>query len=170
VSVSRRTGEGVVPLGAIVTAKNDAGRHPPRGGAAPRTIPRSAGQAHEFVVLTPRICGRYTVNGLLERENVPLYEYQCQKCKAHFEKIQKFSDPPLRRCEKCGGPLEQLLSSPAIQFKGSGWYVTDYARKATSETGKTTPTGETAAKPADGKEKPKTSETSKTPETSSVNK
>lgn len=49
-----------------------------------------------------------------------------------MEKIQKFSDPPLEVCPKCGGSLERLLSSPAIQFKGSGWYVTDYARKSSA--------------------------------------
>jgi putative FmdB family regulatory protein len=63
---------------------------------------------------------------------LPLYEYQCRKCGATIEKIQKFSDPPLETCEKCGGELERLVSSPAIQFKGSGWYVTDYARKSTA--------------------------------------
>ncbi|PYV06002.1 MAG: transcriptional regulator, partial [Acidobacteria bacterium] len=56
---------------------------------------------------------------------MPLYEYRCLKCGARFEKIVKFSDPPLTACEKCGGELEQLLSAPAIQFKGSGWYITD---------------------------------------------
>ena len=65
---------------------------------------------------------------------MPLYEYRCLQCDAHFEKIQKFSDPPIKTCEICGGRLEQLLSSPAIQFKGSGWYITDYARKSSSET------------------------------------
>jgi putative FmdB family regulatory protein len=48
------------------------------------------------------------------------------------EKIRKFSDPPLTTCENCGGELDQLISSPAIQFKGSGWYVTDYARKSSA--------------------------------------
>jgi putative FmdB family regulatory protein len=61
---------------------------------------------------------------------VPLYEYQCKKCKHRFEKIQKFSDAPIKKCPECGGPVEQLLSAPAVQFKGSGWYVTDYARKS----------------------------------------
>jgi len=61
---------------------------------------------------------------------VPLYEYQCKNCKHLFERIRKFSDPPLTECPKCGGEVEQLISSPAIQFKGSGWYVTDYAHKS----------------------------------------
>jgi putative FmdB family regulatory protein len=63
---------------------------------------------------------------------VPLYEYQCKKCKHRFEKIQKFSDPLVKKCPECGGPVEQLLSAPSVQFKGSGWYVTDYARKGSS--------------------------------------
>ncbi len=62
---------------------------------------------------------------------MPLYEYECEACGQRFEKIQKFSDPPLEVCAKCGqGPIHKLLSSPAIQFKGSGWYVTDYAKKS----------------------------------------
>ena len=61
---------------------------------------------------------------------MPLYEYQCTKCKHTFEKIQKFSDPPVSECPKCGGKVEQLLSAPAIQFKGAGWYVNDYAKKS----------------------------------------
>jgi putative FmdB family regulatory protein len=60
---------------------------------------------------------------------VPLYEYQCKKCKHKFEKIQKFSDQPVRKCPECGGPVEKLLHAPAVQFKGTGWYVTDYAGK-----------------------------------------
>lgn len=82
---------------------------------------------------------------------MPLYEYRCEKCGARIEKIQKFSDPPLATCEKCGGKLARLLSAPAIQFKGSGWYVTDYARKSKSgETGKSEGGSENAsvAKPA----------------------
>jgi putative FmdB family regulatory protein len=61
---------------------------------------------------------------------VPLYEYQCQKCRHRFEKIQKFSDAPLKKCPECGGKVEKLISAPAVQFKGSGWYVTDYAKKS----------------------------------------
>ena len=61
---------------------------------------------------------------------MPLYEYECRKCKHRFEQIQKFSDKPVKKCPECGGPVEQLLSAPAVQFKGSGWYVTDYAKKS----------------------------------------
>lgn len=60
---------------------------------------------------------------------MPLYEYQCEACDNRFELIQKFSDPPAEACPVCGGAVRKLLSSPAIQFKGTGWYITDYARK-----------------------------------------
>jgi len=60
---------------------------------------------------------------------MPLYEYQCETCGHRFEVIQKFSDAPLETCPKCGGVVRKLLSSPAFHFKGSGWYITDYARK-----------------------------------------
>ncbi len=59
---------------------------------------------------------------------MPLYEYECQACGHRFEVIQKVFRSPDETCVKCGGPVEKLLSSPAIQFKGSGWYITDYAR------------------------------------------
>lgn len=62
---------------------------------------------------------------------MPLYEYRCLKCGEHFEEIRKFADPPLTEHEHCGGELQKLLSPPAIQFKGTGWYVTDYAKKST---------------------------------------
>lgn len=58
---------------------------------------------------------------------MPLYEYKCQSCGETFEVIQKFSDAPLNVHKQCGGRVERLLSPPALQFKGSGWYVTDYA-------------------------------------------
>ena len=60
---------------------------------------------------------------------MPLYEYECDDCGHRFERIRKFSDPPLTTCPECDGPIRKLLSPPAIQFKGTGWYVTDYARK-----------------------------------------
>ena len=66
---------------------------------------------------------------------MPLYEYQCQKCGHRFERIQRFSDPLVKKCPECNGKVEQLLSAPAVQFKGSGWYVTDYARKSRTGSG-----------------------------------
>ena len=64
---------------------------------------------------------------------MPLYEYQCEACHRRFEVIRKFSDPELQVCALCGkGPVQRLLSSPAIQFKGSGWYITDYSQKGKS--------------------------------------
>ena len=62
---------------------------------------------------------------------MPIYEYRCKKCSAQREVLLKLSDKQPSRCRECGGRLEKLISSPAIQFKGEGWYVTDYARKGT---------------------------------------
>ncbi len=61
---------------------------------------------------------------------MPLYEYQCEKCGESFEVMQKFSDEPLTAHEKCGGSVHRLVSAPALQFKGSGWYITDYAKSS----------------------------------------
>jgi putative FmdB family regulatory protein len=69
---------------------------------------------------------------------MPLYEYECQADGSRFEVIQKFSDAPVEVCPSCGGPVRRLISSPAIQFKGSGWYITDYAKKSSTEAGKDT--------------------------------
>ena len=66
---------------------------------------------------------------------MPLYEYHCPK-DGTFELVRKFSDPPLEACPTCAGPIEKLVSAPAIQFKGTGWYITDYARKGDSGGGK----------------------------------
>ncbi len=60
---------------------------------------------------------------------MPNYEYLCKKCGHRFEQIRKFSDKQLRKCPECGGVIEQVISAPAVQFKGSGWYVTDYPKK-----------------------------------------
>jgi putative FmdB family regulatory protein len=60
---------------------------------------------------------------------MPLYEYLCKKCGHRFEEIKKFSDKQPKKCPECGGVIEQVISAPAVQFKGSGWYVTDYAKK-----------------------------------------
>lgn len=91
---------------------------------------------------------------------LPLYEYRCAKCGSQFEKIRKFSDPPLTKCEKCGGKLEHLLSSPAFQFKGTGWYVTDYGKKDSSggrEKADRQVTEKKETAPADKSDKPSTS-------------
>src|SRR5215467_2184932 len=71
---------------------------------------------------------------------MPLYEYECNACGCRFEVIQKFSDDPIDVCRECGkGPVRKLLSSPAIQFKGTGWYITDYAQKGKSDSSSTNP-------------------------------
>jgi putative FmdB family regulatory protein len=80
---------------------------------------------------------------------MPIYEYKCKKCHHRFEKIQKFSDPLVKKCPDCGGPVEQVLSAPAVQFKGSGWYVTDYAKKAGSSASSSN--GDSASKDSAGK-------------------
>ncbi len=103
---------------------------------------------------------------------MPLYEYQCPKC-GRFELIRKFADTPLTTCPTCGAEVQKLLSAPAIQFKGTGWYITDYARKSSGGEGKKDGSGgkeggakeggeakESAGKDAGSKESAK--ETSKT--------
>jgi len=95
-------------------------------------------------------------------EFVPIYEYECQKCKSHTEAFQKLNDKPLTKCKKCGGRLEKMLSAPAIQFKGSGWYVTDYAGKATKgEKSESEPVADKAEKKS--KETSPTKKTEKAP-------
>lgn len=76
---------------------------------------------------------------------MPLYEYRCEQCGERFEVIQKFADEPLTRHEKCGGSVHRLISAPALQFKGSGWYITDYAKGGSSP-----PNGTPGAKPDTG--------------------
>ena len=87
---------------------------------------------------------------------MPIYEYRCKKCQHTFERIQKFSDPPVRKCPECGAPVEQLLSAPAVQFKGSGWYVTDYARKSESTKSAASDSGKDGGKPAEKSDSKKT--------------
>lgn len=78
---------------------------------------------------------------------MPLYEYRCHRCGKTFEILQKFSDQPLEVHEKCGGEVERLLSPPALQFKGSGWYVTDYARSGKAPSTNGGGNGKSDAKP-----------------------
>jgi putative FmdB family regulatory protein len=91
---------------------------------------------------------------------MPLYEYECKKCHRRVEKIQSFSARHIKKCPDCGGALEQLISAPAVQFKGSGWYVTDYAKKpsaSSSSNGDSATKGESAAKSESGSTPPKDS-------------
>jgi putative FmdB family regulatory protein len=104
---------------------------------------------------------------------MPNYEYLCQKCGHRFEKIQKFSDAMLKKCPECGGKIEQVISAPAVQFKGGGWYVTDYAKKTSppsasgsdsgsnsgskTDSGKDSGSGKDSAAKKDGKLKAETS-------------
>src|ERR1700728_5447617 len=94
---------------------------------------------------------------------MPLYEYLCKKCGHRFEEIKKFSDKPLRKCPECGGVIEQVISAPAVQFKGSGWYVTDYAKKgAASAEASSSSGGDSGAKDAkDSKDTKEEKETKK---------
>jgi putative FmdB family regulatory protein len=75
---------------------------------------------------------------------MPLYEYECESCGRRFEKIQKFSDPPIEECPSCGKRVRKVVSSPAVHFKGSGWYITDYAKKGSDKGA-----GEKSTKPAE---------------------
>lgn len=91
---------------------------------------------------------------------MPIYEFECRKCKSHTEVFQKMSDKLPTKCRKCGGRLEKLFSASAIQFKGSGWYVTDYAsngkkaaEKAESEAASAGDNKDAAAKKSDKKSK-----------------
>ena len=107
--------------------------------------------------------------GAPARHQMPLYEYQCDACGHRFEHIQKFSDPLLSVCPQCGDPIRKLVSSPAIQFKGTGWYVTDYAKKGTGDTA-----ASEAEKSSDGKDaktdkSDKTDKTDKTKSADSTN-
>ena len=81
---------------------------------------------------------------------MPLYEYQCPKC-GRFELIRKFADEPLTICPTCGSEIQKLMSAPAIQFKGTGWYVTDYAKKSGGEGKSGKPEGSSSESKSDAK-------------------
>ena len=83
---------------------------------------------------------------------MPLYEYLCKKCGHVFEKIVKFSDRPTKKCPECGGAVEQTISAPAVQFKGSGWYVTDYAKKSQSSASSSSDGGKDSKESKDSKD------------------
>ena len=89
----------------------------------------------EICAVIPREIDADDSSPLESTSHMPLYEYLCKKCGHRFEEIKKFSDKQPKKCPECGGVIEQVISAPAVQFKGSGWYVTDYAKKSSSSTG-----------------------------------
>jgi putative FmdB family regulatory protein len=91
---------------------------------------------------------------------MPLYEYECEACHRRFEVIRKFSDPELQECTLCGkGPVQRQMSSPAIQFKGSGWYITDYSKKGKSGSESTSSSSSSDSKSSSSSETTAKSET-----------
>lgn len=108
------------------------------------------------------------IHETLEERALPLYEYECQKCHRHTEKIETVSGPHLKKCPHCGGKVERMITAPAIQFKGAGWYVTDYAGKgagkeagaATSSSTEKSEKKEGATKESSAKEETKESKDS----------
>jgi len=102
---------------------------------------------------------------------MPIYEFECQKCKTRIEVFQKHSDKSPTKCRKCGGKLEKVISAPAIQFRGSGWYVTDYAGKGKATKGdksESEPTSDSAKsdKKKESAAEKKSSEKTSAPKTS----
>ncbi len=82
---------------------------------------------------------------------MPLYEYECKKCRHRFELLRRFSDPQVTVCPRCGGEVQQIISAPAVQFKGSGWYVTDYAGKSPKPGGKSESSSESKSESGEKK-------------------
>lgn len=101
---------------------------------------------------------------------MPIYEYECKKCKAHIEVFQKMSDKAPTKCRECGGRLEKLMSAPAIQFKGSGWYVTDYADNGRKAAAKADSESSSTSEKKTEKKTKETSPAKKTAEKSSSTK
>src|SRR4026207_571272 len=101
---------------------------------------------------------------------MPLYEYKCDACGHSFEKIQKFSDPLVDTCPVCGGVVHKLMSSPAIQFKGSGFYITDYAKKDYTDATKADKDTKSTTETKDTKETKEGKETKETKKESSSEK
>jgi putative FmdB family regulatory protein len=92
---------------------------------------------------------------------MPLYEYQCTSCREVCEVLQKAKDKPPEKCPKCGGPMVKRISSPAIQFKGNGWYVTDYAKKSSAPAGNNAETKRDAKPEAKSETKPNSGDAAK---------
>ncbi|HEY6302031.1 MAG TPA: zinc ribbon domain-containing protein [Terriglobales bacterium] len=96
---------------------------------------------------------------------MPNYEYLCKKCGHRFEQIRKFSDKQLRKCPECGGVIEQVISAPAVQFKGSGWYVTDYAKQGAGSSASSSAASESDSGTKETKDFKDTKETKDTKDT-----
>ncbi len=94
---------------------------------------------------------------------MPLYEYRCTQCFRRVEIIQKVGGPPLEKCQVCGGAMKKVISSPAIQFKGSGWYITDYAKKSSPDRTESKRESSAEASTTPGKETAKETGDKKTP-------
>lgn len=92
-------------------------------------------------------------------KTMPLYEYECSSCGHRIEVIQRIADPPLESCTECSGPVRRLISAPAFQFKGTGWYVTDYAKKGgtSSESSKSSGEESSAKSSSESSSKPEKS-------------
>jgi putative FmdB family regulatory protein len=99
---------------------------------------------------------------------MPLYEYKCGECGQIFEVRQNFADAPLTTHENCGGAVQRLISAPALQFKGSGWYITDYARGGTSGNKDAKSDGKTETKTDSSKSDSSSGSSTSTPSTSST--
>ena len=96
---------------------------------------------------------------------MPNYEYLCKNCGHRFEQIRKFSDKQLRKCPECGGVIEQVISAPAVQFKGSGWYVTDYAKKDAASAGSSASPSEADSGTTEAKDSKDTKDAKETKDT-----
>lgn len=101
---------------------------------------------------------------------MPNYEYLCKNCGHRFEQIRKFSDKPLRKCPECGGVIEQVISAPAVQFKGSGWYVTDYAKKGAASAGSSSSSSEGDSGTKEAKDSRDTKDAKETKDTKDTKK
>ncbi len=101
---------------------------------------------------------------------MPNYEYLCKNCGHRFEQIRKFSDKQLRKCPECGGVIEQVISAPAVQFKGSGWYVTDYAKKGGASAGSSSSSSEGESGTKEGKDSKDTKDAKDTKDTKKEDK
>jgi putative FmdB family regulatory protein len=101
---------------------------------------------------------------------MPIYEYECKKCGHRFEKILKFSDKQPTRCPECGGKIEQVITAPAVQFKGSGWYVTDYAKKSSASSSAASSESDSGSKETKETKESKKDEKPKTESASKKNK